>query len=165
MSESMLKDTLVKSPVANVEETDYPLFCYGTLMSRELRDLVIGEADLIIQPAVLFSAKRNKVTNDIYPAVQLTEQSSDYVEGLTMRCSPSSMIHMSEVLAKLDVYEGDTYHRMLVTVLCQDQPLTAWCYTAADSLLPLLSEDTWSLEETESEVRAYGGWSAWLERW
>lgn len=112
------------------------LFTYGSLMSADLLEIVIGRAE-VGQPATLSNYRRAKITGESYPGM-LPEPNSE-VPGCLYK-----NISMAD-LQKLDVFEGAMYERILVKVGLNPS-INAYTYRLTDSNANLLTNEEWSFE-------------------
>lgn len=90
--------------------------------------------------ATLYGYHRFKVVNQVYPGIIEVSDASSAVEGLVYS-------HLSEEdMAKLDLFEGDFYSTMQVSVkLLNDTQLNAHTYVWSGDIDNLIG--TWSFEE------------------
>jgi len=111
------------------------LFVYGTLMDKEIMQIVSGEL-FSSAKATLQGYVRKQVVGDVYPAI-VERQGHDVVGILYYDLSESA-------LKKLDRFEGDQYDRCGVSVSLQEgQRANAQAYVFAEKSRQRLSADNW----------------------
>ena len=111
------------------------LFVYGTLMDREIMQIVTGGL-FSSAKATLQGYVRKQVVGEVYPAID-RRQGHDVVGILYYDLSESA-------LKKLDCFEGDQYDRCGVSVSLQDSQLAdAQAYVFTEKSRQRLSADDW----------------------
>lgn len=139
------------------------VFVYGTLLLPELQRRVTGrtfEAD----PARVVGFDRRRVHGETYPS--LVPAVDRWVDGALLRDVDDA------ALARLDVYEGDAYERIMVRVCVADgTSVDAWLWLLRASEQQRISDEPWDLavfvardlERFESEYEGFGQASAELD--
>lgn len=118
------------------------LFCYGTLQSLEVFEGVVG-ATYRRESASLEGYASYRVSNADYPGVKL--QGGGLVQGFVYHGLGKS------ALRKLDLYEGEMYRRLLISVETdKGQNLKAWTYAIKTHWLHQLTNEPWRYEDFES---------------
>lgn len=130
------------------------LFAYGSLMSTDILEMVIHRA-VEGQPASLSNYRRAKIVGQNYPGM-VPEPDSE-VNGWLYR-----NISLAD-LQKLDLFEGEMYHRILVE-LHLEKSINAYTYILKDSYAHLLTDEEWSYDHFLSHdhgnfIRTYSGWT------
>jgi hypothetical protein len=123
-------------------------------MSADILEMVILRAE-IGQPATLSNYRRAKIAGEAYPGI-LPEVDSK-VNGCLYK-----NISLAD-LKKLDIYEGEIYHRILVEVDLE-QPINAYTYVLNDRFAHLLTNEEWSYDhfiryDQGNFIRTYSGWT------
>jgi len=90
------------------------IFVYGSLMFGEVWGRVI-QNHYEKQTAVLLDYKRLCVRGEYYPG--LVEADNNSVQGILYRDV------IAEDIKRLDLFEGDYYHKIFVKVVCEKKPL------------------------------------------
>ena len=119
------------------------LFCYGTLQAREIIGAVTG-LTLAGENALLHGFSCYRVKNAVYPGI--TNNPADSVTGTLYE-------GVDDVaLEKLDVFEGEMYERLQLTVVRdQGQSSTAWCYVVKADFQHFLTSERWIYEKYEEQ--------------
>ncbi len=130
------------------------LFVYGTLMDKEIFQIVTGErssADL----AILHGYIRKQVIDEVYPAI--AEQSGHEVAGILY-------YNLTETaLNRLDRFEGNQYDRCGLKVSLQaGQLIDAQVYVFAEKSKQRFAPDDWEFRTflnsgKELFLRRYSG--------
>ncbi len=115
------------------------IFTYGSLMCIDIMERVAGcSADNC--PATLRDYSRSKVLNEEYPGILPQEKA--VVSGIVYHNLPP------EAVKRLDLFEGDLYERLPVTVEQETgESITAFAYVIRPEYRHLLTGKEWSFEE------------------
>ena len=130
------------------------LFVYGTLMDREIFQIVAGELPSSDQ-AILHGYIRKQVIGEVYPAI--AERTESEVVGILYDNLSETALH------RLDRFEGDQYDRCRVKVSLQTgQFADAQVYVFAEKSKQRLSSDNWDYQaflngEKELFLKGYSG--------
>ena len=112
------------------------LFCYGTLLSRKVRQKVLQDnMEICKQAASLRGFQLYSVRNHLYPAIAPSSDSSTY--GWLLHFQHENPIKY------LDEYEGSRYQRIEVQVCTTTHTEMAYAYVWKDSMLHL-DTDFWN---------------------
>jgi gamma-glutamylcyclotransferase (GGCT)/AIG2-like uncharacterized protein YtfP len=114
------------------------LFVYGTLMVPEIWHKVTKE-DRSHDKALLGGFFRSKLKGEVYPGIH--KKSGCAVDGV--------IYYDVSVLAikKLDLFEGERYRRIRVSVNVNDQFVPADTYKLSTHFHHLITGEEWNLEE------------------
>ena len=114
------------------------LFVYGTLMDKEIFQIVAGERPSSDQ-AILHGYIRKQVIGEVYPAI--AERPESEVVGILYDNLSETALH------RLDRFEGDQYDRCRVKVSLQTgQFADAQVYVFAEKSKQRLSSDNWDYQ-------------------
>lgn len=114
------------------------LFVYGTLLCPEVWQGLCGPLPPR-QPARLHGYRRGPLRGEVYPAIT---PAAAHVDGALYRALTTDLV------AALDVYEGDMYRRAHVQVHLPDGTrVDAQVYVIADPHAADVLESEWSLDE------------------
>lgn len=121
---------------------EFPLFCYGTLLSAAVREKVLGnQVRLSIQPASLNGYKVMKVAKAHYPAL-IKSSSDEVVKGALV----NALTNLD--MSILDKFEGTKYFRSILTVLATDNSLIKSFVYLPDETIQ--TEGVWVFKDWES---------------
>jgi gamma-glutamylcyclotransferase (GGCT)/AIG2-like uncharacterized protein YtfP len=114
------------------------LFVYGTLMLPEIWFKVTKE-DVSHDKALLEGFFRSKLKGEVYPGI--FKKSGYSVDGV--------IYYDVSILAikKLDIFEGERYRRIGVTVNINDKSVSADTYELSTNFHHLITGEEWNLEE------------------
>ena len=119
-----------------MSESDYKLFCYGTLEIPEIMRAVTG-ANFDCQPAVLPNYARFQVRQAEYPGI-VAEPDSETVGTLFTGID-------EKTIEMLDAYEGDLYERANVMVQTREGgEVEAVAYVVPDRNKHHLTRQPWN---------------------
>jgi hypothetical protein len=118
--------------------TALPTFVYGTLMNPQVVSTLLGRSwspqeEAAILPARLYGHARHRVQGHVFPATIPTKNQDDFVEGLLLPPTLSSL-----EMSLLDYFEGDEYRRMAspVHVLVENDEPKAVETSTSDIAMP-----------------------------
>jgi hypothetical protein len=116
------------------------VFCYGSMMFREVWDAVVGKEYLHI-PAVLSGFSRRKVSGQPYPCV-IESAADNMVYGklyLDVECRDVRLI---------DTYEGDSYKRIIEQCrTIEGSTINAYVYVFREEWRHLVENSPWDPAE------------------
>ena len=130
------------------------LFVYGTLMDKEIFQIVTGERPSSNQ-AVLHGYIRKQVIGEVYPAI--AEKSGHEVAGLLYYNLSNTALN------KLDRFEGDQYDRRGLKISLQTgQIVDTQVYVFAKKSKQRLAPEDWNYQDflekgKELFLREYSG--------
>ena len=130
------------------------LFVYGTLMDKEIFQIVAGEL-CSSEQAVLHGYIRKQVIGEVYPAI--AEKSGHEVTGLLYYNLTNTALN------KLDRFEGDQYNRCSLKISLQTgQIVDTQVYVFAEKSKQRLAPEDWNYQDflekgKELFLREYSG--------
>jgi len=125
------------------------LFLYGTLLVPGIWDAVTDRPDIVRKPARLPSHRIRRVEGADFPAIVFDPSFVAPVPGQVALDLPEI------VVARLDDYEDDFYHREPVEAETDEGCVLAQAYRVPETLAStILSDDPWTLEWFEEVALA-----------
>lgn len=121
---------------------NYRLFTYGTLMIPQVFKKVTGLYPKTT-PGVLLNYDCFRLKNQTYPGIVFKP-----------RASTNGIVYFDltqETIKKLDVFEGDLYDRVSVSVSLETNTVDAFVYVLKPQAQHYLSNDRWSKTEFETQ--------------
>jgi len=136
------------APKLNKREWGENLFAYGSLISPQVFQAVVGEV-LYGKPAILKEYGCYRLKGKLYPGI--VSAKNEMTEGVLYE--GLSLAH----LKALDYFEGEMYQRVPVLVCVHEVTrYTAWVYELREDYYSFLSADTWHYEEfLESDLSLF----------
>ena len=130
------------------------VFTYGTLMFPEVWQMVVGRTFPTVK-ASLDCHSVLKIHGAVYPGMVRTDDAS-IAQGLAYLDVDAA------AFKRLDLFEGDTYSRELVTITCADgHERDAYTYLVRDDQRHVLTGNPW----TAQEFLVRGGLKQFLARY